>query len=234
MKKIGFLVFAIALVLGVVLSNLSSMKRLGKDGIDLSFDHSAKEGSGIIVTEQRNVEAFRSVESSGILIVEILVGPERSVEVEADDNLLPYIETDVRRGVLHLSTKGKIRPSGSIRVRIHTDELAAISGSGASEISVSGLENAEFTVDASGASKVTIAGRTTSLRVEGSGASRIDACGLNAQDVTAGVSGASEAKVTLNGVLNARSSGAAKIIYAGSPMEINKRTSGAGKVTPAE
>jgi hypothetical protein len=234
MKKIGFLVFIAALVLGLVFANIGAVQRLSKDGIDLSFGIGRKKGSGNIAIEQRDLGRFHAVDSSGVFVVEIMLGREHRVEVEADDNLLPYIETDVRRGVLHLSTDGKLRSANPLRVRIFTDTLDGVSCSGASEMSVVGLEADEFRVDGSGAARITIRGHSRSLRVESSGAARIDASELDALDVTADASGASEVTVNLKGTLNAEASGASRVVYKGSPVEIFRRASGGGRVVPFE
>ncbi|MBX3293273.1 MAG: DUF2807 domain-containing protein [Acidobacteria bacterium] len=234
MKKFGFLIFIVALVIGLIFANISAIKRMSKDGIDLSFDFGGKTGSGNVAIEQRNIEEFSAVDSSGMFKVEIVLKRDRGVEVEADDNLLPFIKTNVRRGVLRLETDGKLRTSNPIRVRIFTNTIEKVSGSGITEISVSELDSKEFTVDASGASKVKVAGKTASFTVDSSGASKIDATGLQAENAAADLSGASELKVQVIGTLNAKASGAAKVYYVGSPTELIKKTSGAGKVLPLE
>jgi hypothetical protein len=231
MKKIGFLIFVAALVIGLVFANLSAIKRMSSEGIDLSFNFGAKTGSGNIAVENRAVEEFRRVSSSGVFKVEIILKRDRGIEIEADDNLIPFITTDVRKGVLRLRTDGKLRTSNPIRVRVYTDNIEAITGSGVTEINVSDLETSEFRVDTSGASRVTITGKATTLNVEGSGAAKIDASSLEAENVFADLSGASELKVTVLGTLNAKVSGAARVLYAGEPREVIKKTSGAGKVT---
>lgn len=234
MKKIGFLVFVGALIIGLIFANMNTIQRLSKEGFDVSFNFGGKTGSGNVAVEQRNVDEFTAVDSSGVFKVEIVLKRDHGLEVEADDNLLPFIKTSVRRGVLRLETDGKLKTSNPIRVRIFTNSIEKVSGSGVTEISVSELDAQEFTVDTSGASKVTIAGKTATLKVDSSGAAKTDATNLLAENVAADLSGASGLIVTVSGTLNAKVSGAARVQYAGSPTEVIKNTSGAGKVLPLE
>jgi hypothetical protein len=234
MKRIGFLVFVAALAIGLIFANMNSIERLSKDGFDLSFDFGGKIGSGNVAVEQRNVEQFRSISSSGIFKVEVVLKRDRGVEIEADDNLIPYIKTEVRRGTLRVYSDGNLKPRGPLLVRVYADTIEKVSASGITEISVADLDAPEFAVDSSGASRVMIAGKASSLTVDSSGASKIDASGLLAENASADLSGASELKVRVTGSLNAKVSGAAKVLYVGEPAEVIKRTSGAGRVSPLE
>jgi hypothetical protein len=234
MKKIGFLVFIAALAIGLIFANMNTIKRLSIEGFDLSFDIGGRTGSGNVAVEQRNVEPFRSISSSGIFKVEIVLKRDRGVEIEADDNLIPYIKTEVRRGTLRLYSDGNLKPKSPILIRVYADTIEKVSGSGITEISVVDLDAPEFAVDSSGASRITIAGKASTLTVESSGASKIDAAGLLTENSSADLSGASELKVQVTGTLNAKASGAAKVLYVGEPAEVIKKTSGAGKVSPLE
>ena len=101
------------------------------------------EGSGSVVTEEREVGDFENItlESFGELI--ITQGDEPSLIIEADDNLMQYITTEVKGDTLHIgftddafSIKGGdnqiIKPSESIVFRLTMPDLNTISLSGAS------------------------------------------------------------------------------------------------------
>ena len=62
-------------------------------------------GSGHIQTEKRNVGHFDGVQASGSMDIEVTNGDKLSVEVEADDNVLPYIITEVNDGLLDVHFK---------------------------------------------------------------------------------------------------------------------------------
>jgi hypothetical protein len=54
--------------------------------------YNGKRGSGNIITEKRNVSGFTMVNASSSIDIDVQQGAETSVIVEADDNLIKYIE----------------------------------------------------------------------------------------------------------------------------------------------
>src|SRR5687767_6297255 len=75
------------------------------------------DGSGNVVTKNRTMNAeFTSVSAASGLDVVIEYGAERSVTVEADDNLHQHIMTNVSGGTLEISSDVNIRNSASKKV----------------------------------------------------------------------------------------------------------------------
>lgn len=229
MKKFGILIFAAAIIIGVAISGFFSFGRADHRIFNFSFNEKVR-GSGNIATEARDVGDFKGVDVSSVFQVEIVAGEDLTVEVEADDNLLPLIKTEVRSGVLHIETVERIRSRNGIKVRISAPAVEEIRASGASKIDLSGVKNETLRVDTSGASKVNISGETAKLEIEVSGAGSIDAGSLKAEDVSVNASGASHASVFATADLDADASGASRIVYAGSPKNIQKHASGASSV----
>src|SRR5438105_3436193 len=86
MKKVGIIIFAGALVLGLVFSNLFTFGKAKEGLFNFSFFNGVR-GSGNTITEKRNLTGFRAVDVGGIFKVEITAQKDFAVEVEADDNL---------------------------------------------------------------------------------------------------------------------------------------------------
>ena len=230
MKKIGILIFILALMVGVVFSSFFSFGKVETSNlIKFNFSRGVK-GSGNVVTEQREVSDFTGIDVGGIFNVEATAGREYSVSVEADDNLLPLIKTEVRRGVLEISTEGRIKSSSKITVRVTAPNIESVEASGVARVDLNGVSNGAIKLKSSGASKVIAAGDANELNVKSSGASKVDAESLRATDATVKTSGASTIRVTVSGRLVASASGAGKVLYGGTPANVEKRTSGAGKV----
>ncbi len=231
MKKIGIIIFAVALVIGLVVSNIFSFGHAAHGLFHFSFDFSGEKGSGKIVTEKRDLKGFKGVEVGGVFHVEITAGKDFEVEIETDDNLLPLIKTEVDGDVLEIESEGRISPSGKIIVRISAPDINELDVSGAANVSLNGLKNSGLAVDSSGASKVKIAGETAKLTAETSGASKIDAEDLRVVDASIDGSGASHVEINVSGELTADLSGASKVVYSGTPSAVHKKTSGAGSVS---
>jgi hypothetical protein len=230
MKKIGIIIFIVALIVGVTFANLFSWGKASAKIFNFSVNFGGVKGSGNVQTEKRGVADFRAIEVGGVFEVEVIAQKEFSVEVEADDNLLQFIKTEVRGGTLEISTEKRISTKERIRIRISAPDIESVQVSGASKLSLANLKNDSLKVDASGASKIKIDGETGNLEVELSGASKLDAENLKSENVNVDGSGASSASVNVSGDLKADLSGASKVTYTGSPRNLEKSTSGASSV----
>lgn len=230
MKKVGIIIFITALAIGIVVSNVFSFGKANYKFFNFSIGWGGVKGSGNAAAEKRDVAGFTGVDASGVFQVEVVAGKEFSVEVNADDNLLPMIKTEVRGGVLHLESTERISPKVPLLVRISAPDIESLDSSGASKISLTGVKNSALSVDSSGASKINIEGSTGTLTIDVSGASNIDAASLQAENANVDASGASHVSVNASNEVRADASGACKISYTGSPKNVIKKTSGASRV----
>lgn len=231
MKKIGFCIFAGALVVGLVVSNLFSFGRVSDKFFNFNFSFKGEKGSGRMASEVRDLSGFKSIDVGGVFHVEITAQKDFAVEVEADDNLLQFIRTEVRNGSLHIETEKRLSTSNPIRVRIYAPDIDNLDVSGAANVAIKDLKNTGLTIDSSGASKIKVAGETGKLTIDVSGATEVNASNLKTENANVEASGASAIDVNVSGELTADASGASKINYSGSPRNVQKKTSGASKVT---
>ena len=156
MKKIGFIIFIVAVIIGVTFGNLFSWGKASAKFFNFSVNFGGVKGSGNVQNEKRNVANFKAIEVGGIFEVEVVAQKDFSVEVEADDNLLQYIKTEVNGNTLEISTEKSISPKGPVRVRISAPDIENLQVSGVSKVSLTNLKNSSLKVDASGASKIKV------------------------------------------------------------------------------
>lgn len=230
MKKIGLIVFVFAILIGVVFANFFSWGKASGEIFNFSVNFGAEKGSGTMAVENRELADFESVEVGGVFHVEITAQKDFAVEIEADDNLLQYITTEVIGGRLEISTDKRIKTTNPIRLRISAPNIERIDASGASRVNLTNLKNSELRVEMSGASKINVAGETSDLVVDVSGASQVEAEGLKTVNATVKASGASHVNLSVSGKLDSDASGASRITYSGSP-NVSKKTSGASTVS---
>lgn len=115
-------------------------------------------GSGTIISEERDVRDFDSIRITGIGIVTLTLTDQESLVVEADDNIMPYILTEVRERTLVLGftpdamNKYNFRPSQDIRFELSMSELRElrIDGSGDIFSDVIANESLEIKINGSG------------------------------------------------------------------------------------
>lgn len=172
------------------------------------------KGSGNVVTEDRDVSGFDSVALLGFGRVIITQGDEESLTVETDDNLMQYIETEVRGGTLELGfTEDDILldPSDSIIFRLSLIDLAALDSSGAGKFEIEKLE-------------------TDRLEITLNGLGNYDAPDLESQTATVRVPGAGSVAIWVLNTLDVTINGAGSVEYYGSP-HVTQDISGVGKLT---
>ncbi len=231
MKKIGFFIFLLALIGGLVAANATSFGKIGGNFFNFSLKVGSEKGSGRMASEVRELTGFHAIEVGSTFEVEIVAQRDFSVAIEADDNLLPLIETEVRRGVLRIKTQRKLSSENPLKIRIFAPDIDALEVSGAARLSVTGLKNAGIAIDSSGASKIKLEGETAKLTVDVSGASQVEAEELKADTAIIDASGASHVDVNVKGELKTDASGASRISYTGTPTSVVTKKSGASSVT---
>ncbi len=188
------------------------------------------EGSGKRKTERREVAGFERLLVEGAYRVEVTSGQTPSLEVEADDNLLPLILAEVAGGRLRVHSERGMSTKEMPRLRITVADLREIELPGASEFSLKGVRNESLKISVPGASKFSAEGETGRLEVALSGAGLVDAEGLRARNVTASCSGAGSITVYASERLDASVSGVGAINYAGDPPTVNRSVSGLGRI----
>jgi hypothetical protein len=176
-------------------------------------------GSGVVATESRAVTPFRNVIVTGPLQVWLYPGAAGTIEITAEDNVLPLVRTEVRGDRLHLSlVDGSLTTTHAIRVRVASTELRELEGSGAAQIEVDGLAVEWLETRLSGASSLVVSGRADQHELHLSDASRCRAPHLQSRLVDVDLSGASNGLVAVSESLSVRASGASTLEYIGDPV----------------
>ncbi|MBN2433617.1 MAG: DUF2807 domain-containing protein [Acidobacteria bacterium] len=209
-------------------------------------------GSGKMTTETRDVGDFRGIALGGVGTVFVEFGNENAVRIEAEDNLLPYIETEVRGDVLkignrpmvNLRSRAEIRyyvtvryldrlsvsGSGEIRVPEMRSERLDIRVSGSGDLDIRRWEGESMAVGISGSGGVFIGGgHGFEQEVNISGSGDLKAPELTMDKVDASISGSGTATVHVRDRLKASISGSGTFFYTGEPA-ITTKTSGSGRV----
>lgn len=231
MKKLGILIFAVALILGIIVTNMFSFGRAAGQMFHFDLDWKGAKGSGNVITEQRDVSGFHGLDVGGIYQVDVAAGKDFAVSVEADDNLVPLIKTEVDGGILKIESDRRISPKSSIRIHVSMPQIDSLEVSGVANVSIADVRSEDLSVSSSGASKVAITGEAARLDIDVSGATHVDAGALAVAEAKVEASGASNVAVAVSQSLDAHASGASHVSYAGTPSQVKKDTSGAASVT---
>ncbi len=122
-------------------------------------------GNGDVVTEERSLEPFSSVETSHGWDLVLEQGTGHEMTIEAEQNIIDLLKTEVENGVLRIYFEKGVRIRRSKRKRIYLtfENLESITASGGSDVKAeSALEVADLDMKFSGGSDLSL----NSLRVE--------------------------------------------------------------------
>jgi hypothetical protein len=211
-------------------------------------------GSGDISSVTQDVPGVNSVEVDYPSDVTIQKGEAETVSIEADDNLLPQLNTKVVNGNLVIRNtesrwNDRVRPTERIQVTITVKDLRRVQFSDAGTLNISGLDVDDLDIEISGICDVTVedlkasrlnyqisgigssevAGVVQSLKLEMSGLGDFKGENLSVQDADVQLSGAGTATLWVTEDLKAEISGAGSLNYYGNPS-VSKQITGAGTV----
>jgi Putative auto-transporter adhesin, head GIN domain len=189
------------------------------------------KGSGVRKTETRELSSFNAIDTEGAYDIEVTCQQPLNFQIEADDNILPLIQTDVRDGVLYVRNERAYESRRLVALRISVSNLVSVSAKGAGNFQVAEVKNDKFAIHSSGAAKVKISGETKSVDIQSSGAGMIDAEGLHAEKASVSSSGAASIDVYASEQLDVTLSGVGRVSYSGNPKTVNKNVSGVASVT---
>ena len=213
------------------------------------------KGNGQSKTETRQVSDFTSLASQGSMDVVIDYGTSNTITVEADENLLPYIETSVENGKLTIKSKKGVNLDSRLKLSVHVEMTkinslqqsgsgnmkgsGAFTSDGKTDIGVSGSGNLklgfesfqDLELSVSGSGNLDLkGGNTNSLNAKVSGSGNVDCSSVTSKDVDAKVSGSGNIKVYASNSLDAKVSGSGNVFYKGGAQNITSKVAGSGKV----
>ena len=192
-------------------------------------------GNGIVKIEQRDVAGFDRLSIGGIgeLIVE--QNGEESLTIEAEENLLPLLVSEVEddRLTLGIRRNSSIKATKPIVYRLKVRSLREMDGAGTVSVTATGLDSADFAYDSSGTVKSVLSGRAENQHVTMSGTGTFDGRNLTGRTAQVDLSGTGDALVNVTETLKARAGGTATVRYLGDP-QVDRQTSGLGKIEKAQ
>ncbi|MES0342003.1 MAG: head GIN domain-containing protein [Candidatus Humimicrobiaceae bacterium] len=207
-------------------------------------------GSGDIESEEREVSGFNEIQLTGIGNLIIEQGDEEGLVVEADDNIIGLIETEVRGDALHIGFKRGVNvvPTTNIKFYLKVKDLDRIDLSGLGDIdcdkfetddiefNLSGSGDIDFEIAAesietnvSGLGDINLSGKVDSHRVQISGSGKYDAEELESKDCEVEISGLGSATVNASDDLDIEINGVGNVYYKGDP-HVSQHISGLGRI----
>ncbi len=229
----------VALILSLFLSSC---------GFDIRFDGadgwaSGKKGNGNVTKEKRKIsDEFTEISASEGLKVYVTQANDFKIEVEADENVIDLIATDIKDGKLRIHARRNIgRATKNIYVSL--PEVSALKGSSGShlktksrikadQLEIDGSSGAllvievnadDVEIDASSGANLSISGDTTNADVDASSGGNINAKDLESKVCDAEASSGGNVSIRVSESLVANASSGGNISYSGDPSVKSKK-----------
>ena len=208
-------------------------------------------GSGKVVSETRDVSNYHGVELAGVGELTITQDDKESLVVEAEDNIVPLIETTVKPdGTLWIGWKGgsvqptrpvifklsvktldrlKLSGSGSIRAEKISSTSATVALPGSGNIVIDHLATGPLTVALEGSGNIKLGGEAANQSVQLSGSGGYEAGGLKTEAGMVTLSGSGECKLWAEKTLMVNLDGSGEVGYYGNPAVV-KNVRGSGEI----
>lgn len=209
-----------------------------------------ERGSGVVTQDTRNAsEEFTTISAAEGLDVYVTQANETSIYIEADDNIIDFIKTDIKDGKLSIHTSKnignatkkiyvtlpiitKLKSSSGANVivknTIETNKIALNASSG-SNIKLEITAN-EIKAKSSSGANIRISGSTNNLFTNASSGSNIKAKKLITKTCNAAASSGSGISLNVSEDLKANASSGGAISYTGNAnVEKNNSVSGSIK-----
>src|ERR1035437_222775 len=146
-------------------------------------------GNGHIKSEQRNITDFSELQADGTFEIEWRSGSP-SLNIKTDENLMSYIESEVRNNKLRLHLRDRVLPTHGLKVYISSSTRTGSKPTGASQFIAPQLTGDTYAVQTTGAAEVKLDGTVNHLLADMTGASQLNAKSLQTRTAEISTTGA--------------------------------------------
>ena len=210
------------------------------------------KGNRNVVSEDRTIRSdFEIINVQQGINLTITQGKPTSISVEADENVIDLLITEVKNNELNIYFEKSVYQAKARNVYLTTENISKIkASSGASVKSENTIQaetleldsssgstmkiraNAnEITSESSSGSSITIVGKSNSFTANSSSGSSINAKDFKTVNAITKASSGANIDVNVTGKLTAKASSGADIDYEGSPETVDKETNSGGSVS---
>jgi carbon monoxide dehydrogenase subunit G len=189
-NNIALALVGLVLVFGILACDLPMNADWGSETV---------RGSGLVVEEDRDVSNVSGVELAMPGTLYLLMGSSESLRIEAEDNLLEYIETEVRAGRLVIDTRRGVRlqTTQPINYYLTVDELKTIRISSSGDVEAEDLQSKSVSVTISSSGNLSIGSLDcTSLDVDVTSSGDVAISELMAESISVRISSSGSLEVS--------------------------------------
>jgi len=210
------------------------------------------KGDGNLVTVTRTTSDYKGVSAGGSFDVLLVKGKEGKIVIKGEENIIPYIESEVSDGILKIKFKNNTNISTSkkliVTVPYESVESVSLGGSGnilgeslikskSFNVNIGGSGNITLKVDSDilkasigGSGNVNLEGTTNELTCSIAGSGNISAYGLQTDEIYVNIAGSGSIKTTVSSRIDAKLVGSGSVYYKGNPTDVINKSVGSGDI----
>ena len=188
------------------------------------------QGSGNIISESRELNNFTSIILLGSIDVNIKTSESNNCVVVADDNLIPYIKTEVVNNKLNISLNESYSSKEKLVVNINTPNYDEVSLSGSGNINILDFKNNNLSLNISGSGNITGNGEVETLVVKINGSGNLMSKEIKSKSATITINGSGDGEVFASDSISAKINGSGNIEYFGNPENVDSIINGSGNI----
>lgn len=217
-----------------------------------SCNSKAVKGDGQVVSQEIPVDIYNEIHVEGAMDIHYVAKPDEAayLKVEADDNIIPLLEIQVKKNKLTVKAKESINPSRFV-IYTNSPSIKYVESKGASNIYLKGAiageqfkldmrgvgsfdaenlvyEKAEFYLHGSG--NMSLGGQIVKAKMEIRGNGNINAFGMAVNELECQLKGTGNMSVHATEKLSIEIKGTGDVIYEGNPQITKQKVKGTGVV----
>jgi len=210
------------------------------------------KGNGKNITENRRVSNYDKINVAGSFDVKLVKGKEGAISIQADENLMEYIETEVENGHLKIQPKKgyQLKTTKTILITVPFEMIDAISLAGSGNVNSTNVLNAadlnlnlagsggldlpvsikNLKAQIAGSGNIKLSGNADELYCEIAGSGNLEGDALKATASHINIAGSGNVKIHAVSEIHANIVGSGDVIYTGNPAIEKSKSVGSGTI----
>jgi hypothetical protein len=173
----------------------------------------------------------------GVAEVLINVGPAASLNLEANERTMKYVETRVKGDKLYIDIAKKhswFSDQNRLKITVTLPMLKSLKSDGAGDIEITGLNGGDQELDLSGFHNVKAEGHLDKLKLKVSGAGNVNYKKVIVADARVTINGGGNVELHTTDSLRAEVNGVGAVTYSGDPSKVESQLHGLGSIGRAD
>jgi hypothetical protein len=185
-------------------------------------------GSGVAVTETRELPEFDAIELHIKADVQVQIGKPTALEITGDDNIVPLVKTEVSDGRLAIRADRAFESKHALKIAVTVADLKAAAVFSSGDLNIQGLDNKSIALTVHGSGDLGAIGKTEQLTVTIHGSGDVGASDLQAGAASVTIHGSGDADVHVLGAFDAVIHGSGDVRAVGKADRLTASINGSG------